>query len=110
MHPALPALHLCFPWCQFFHAPQGIHDFSQRVPFLLAHGICHLIGHTHDDDNCHAAMEAEEARLLQALHDARVCRPPKDFQFWARVIKRRSGRSKIKKPVGADRTVTGGDM
>mmetsp|Transcript_90179 Transcript_90179/g.156137 ORF Transcript_90179/g.156137 Transcript_90179/m.156137 type:complete len:103 (-) Transcript_90179:415-723(-) len=63
---------------------QGLYHFDERVPYLLIHGICHLLGHTHDADDCHATMVAEEDRLLRALNQARLSRPASAFRLWAK--------------------------
>lgn len=34
---------------------------------LMVHGFCHLMGHDHQTDAQHAAMKADEDRLLAAL-------------------------------------------
>lgn len=45
-------------------------DFEARMNLLLAHGLCHLMGHVHETDAEHAAMVADEDRLLAALATA----------------------------------------
>lgn len=44
------------------------HDLETEVRVLLAHGLLHLVGHDHEDDeDLAAAMGEEERRLLGAL-------------------------------------------
>ncbi|MCB9686971.1 MAG: rRNA maturation RNase YbeY [Alphaproteobacteria bacterium] len=44
------------------------HDLETEVRVLLAHGLLHLVGHDHEDDEVLAAgMREEERRLLDAL-------------------------------------------
>ena len=40
------------------------------MALLLVHGVCHLLGHDHNDDREHAAMAAEEERLLRVLQQS----------------------------------------
>jgi ssRNA-specific RNase YbeY (16S rRNA maturation enzyme) len=39
---------------------------ARRLPLLVAHGVCHLLGHDHEDDAEHAAMVAREDALIRA--------------------------------------------
>eukprot|EP00667_Euglena_gracilis_P024773 EG_transcript_28680 len=68
---------------------QGLHDFEVRVPYLLAHGICHLLGHTHYDDDRYAEMEKLEEVLMSALSAARRRRPRAYAPLRVRWIRRR---------------------
>jgi probable rRNA maturation factor len=43
------------------------HSLDDELRVLLVHGICHLVGHTHDTDEERAAMARLEARLLDAM-------------------------------------------
>ena len=40
---------------------------DETVARLLVHGVLHLIGHDHEEDDDARAMQAEERRLLKAL-------------------------------------------
>lgn len=40
---------------------------DETVARLLVHGVLHLIGHDHEDDDEAREMQAEERRLLKAL-------------------------------------------
>ena len=40
---------------------------DETVARLLVHGVLHLIGHDHEEDDEARAMQAEERRLLKAL-------------------------------------------
>lgn len=40
---------------------------ASRLPLLIVHGICHLLGHDHEGEAEHAAMLAAEEELLAAL-------------------------------------------
>ncbi|MEM9176885.1 MAG: rRNA maturation RNase YbeY [Myxococcota bacterium] len=40
---------------------------DETVARLLVHGVLHLIGHDHEDDDEARTMQAEERRLLRAL-------------------------------------------
>ena len=56
-------------------APQYVKDdlprwdmnFEQRMRVLLVHGICHLLGYDHIEDEDYAIMHAQEKKLLQLL-------------------------------------------
>ncbi len=37
----------------------------RRLPWLLTHGLCHLLGYTHNNDDDAAVMEAAEQHILQ---------------------------------------------
>jgi ssRNA-specific RNase YbeY (16S rRNA maturation enzyme) len=50
---------------------------QQRVPVIIAHGLAHLLGHTHETDADHAEMQTcEQALLRQALTAAHAQAPP----------------------------------
>ena len=40
---------------------------EDEVLFLLVHGLLHLAGHDHDDDDSEAMMRAEERRLFELV-------------------------------------------
>lgn len=48
-------------------APQWEQTFEQRMRVLLVHGICHLRGYDHIEDEDYVIMHKEEDRLLQLL-------------------------------------------
>ena len=43
------------------------HSTAHEIQVLLVHGVLHLFGHDHQDDEQEAAMEAEAGRLLGVL-------------------------------------------
>ncbi len=43
------------------------HDVEDELRVLLVHGVCHLLGHTHDQPATRARMREQEAGLLKAL-------------------------------------------
>lgn len=43
------------------------HEVRQELQVLLVHGLCHLLGHDHHDDDDARAMAAAEAGLLTGL-------------------------------------------
>jgi probable rRNA maturation factor len=43
------------------------HELHDELVVLLVHGLLHLLGHDHDDDDERATMRDEEVRLLAAL-------------------------------------------
>ena len=43
------------------------HDLATELRVLLVHGICHLLGHDHEQDDQAEVMEALERRVLQAM-------------------------------------------
>lgn len=45
------------------------HALEAELRVLLAHGLCHLLGYDHEDPEDAPAMQAAEARLLDALAD-----------------------------------------
>ncbi len=45
-------------------APTWNQSFEQRLHAIVVHGICHLLGYTHDDDKEYAKMQKIEAELL----------------------------------------------
>lgn len=48
-------------------APQWEQTFEQRMRVLLVHGICHLRGYDHIEDEDYIVMHKEEDRLLRLL-------------------------------------------
>lgn len=48
-------------------AMMGLWTPRERVPLLLIHGLCHLRGYDHEDDDEFLEMVTEEERLLQGL-------------------------------------------
>jgi probable rRNA maturation factor len=48
-------------------APQWEQTFEQRMRVLLVHGICHLRGYDHIEDEDYIVMYKEEDRLLSLL-------------------------------------------
>ena len=42
---------------------------SERVQELLVHGVCHLIGHDHVDDQDFERMQEEELKVLGCLRN-----------------------------------------
>lgn len=42
-------------------------QFSKYLRILLVHGICHLVGYTHDTDNNHKKMQRKETELLKLV-------------------------------------------
>ncbi|KJE94950.1 hypothetical protein CAOG_05489 [Capsaspora owczarzaki ATCC 30864] len=51
--------------------------FEGRLPVLLAHGLCHLLGHDHDTMRTSAQMFQLEQQLLQAVspHTGKLLQP-----------------------------------
>ena len=43
---------------------------SQRLKILLVHGLCHLIGYDHENDNDYAIMERKEQALLMLCKES----------------------------------------
>ena len=41
--------------------------FEHRIMILIIHGICHLLGHDHEDDAEHTTMQSQESKLLDSL-------------------------------------------
>jgi probable rRNA maturation factor len=41
--------------------------FSERMQILLVHGICHLLGYDHIEDNDYEVMKKQEAALLAEI-------------------------------------------
>uniref|UniRef100_A0A7S2RF28 Uncharacterized protein n=1 Tax=Rhizochromulina marina TaxID=1034831 RepID=A0A7S2RF28_9STRA len=56
-----------------------MHYFSPqpRLALLVIHGICHLLGHDHEEDSEYALMRAEEERLIRGL-EAKGLLGPRD--------------------------------
>lgn len=44
---------------------------EEELAFLLSHGVLHLLGHDHEEPNERAAMEAEQARLMERMLEER---------------------------------------
>ncbi len=42
------------------------HSFGRELAFLLVHGVLHLLGYDHDDDESRAQMRAREEAVLEA--------------------------------------------
>lgn len=42
------------------------HSFGREMAFLLVHGVLHLLGYEHDDDESRAEMRAKEEAVLTA--------------------------------------------
>ena len=47
--------------------PRWEQPFEQRMRVLLVHGICHLLGYDHIEDEDYAAMDTKEQLLLEQL-------------------------------------------
>ncbi len=62
-------LAICWPVVVDEAAAQGkpAHD---HLIHLFVHGVLHLLGHDHEEDDAAAAMEALEVRILEALEIA----------------------------------------
>lgn len=45
---------------------------QQRLPILLVHGICHLIGYDHETDQDYEAMHEKESILLVLLEQQKL--------------------------------------
>jgi probable rRNA maturation factor len=50
------------------NAPEHAGTYDDEVALLLVHGILHLMGRDHDDDDEAEAMEARERELLERFH------------------------------------------
>jgi len=50
------------------------HGTAHELRVLLIHGVCHLVGYDHEDDDDAEVMEARERDLLAALATARPLR------------------------------------
>lgn len=44
--------------------------FKERMQVLLVHGICHLLGYDHEEDEEYEIMKQEEERLLQLIKNS----------------------------------------
>lgn len=44
-------------------------NFIERMDRMLVHGICHLLGYDHIEDNDYKKMITLERKILKALHD-----------------------------------------
>jgi len=51
-------------------AAERHHDAAYEVRVLLVHGICHLLGYDHEEDDEAEEMESLERDLLEILHRA----------------------------------------
>lgn len=52
------------------NAPEHAGTFEDEIALLIVHGILHLMGMDHDDDDEAEAMEARERELLAKFHTA----------------------------------------
>lgn len=50
--------------------PRWEQSFEERMRVLLVHGICHLLGYDHIEDEDYKLMHAQETLLLEKLADA----------------------------------------
>jgi len=50
-----------------------------RLALFVIHGICHLLGHDHEEDAEYSLMRAEEERLIQGLRDRKLLFPRDAF-------------------------------
>lgn len=48
-------------------AMSTVYDVEDRINMLLVHGMLHLVGHDHEDDDEYELMVSEEERLLKEL-------------------------------------------
>ena len=44
-------------------------DFHDRMDRMLVHGICHLLGYDHEQDDDHKKMFALEKKLLKLIEN-----------------------------------------
>jgi len=42
-------------------------SFEQRMPILLVHGVCHLLGYDHEKDEDYKIMHKQEQKILKLL-------------------------------------------
>jgi probable rRNA maturation factor len=56
-------------------AMSTVYDPELRVHMLLVHGMLHLVGHDHEDDDEYEIMVAEEERLLDTLRLSEEWKP-----------------------------------
>lgn|SRR3990167_1555010 len=49
-------------------APKWNHSFNERMKVLLVHGICHLLGYDHEEDEDFKLMQKQEKKLLKVLN------------------------------------------
>lgn len=57
---------LCYPVAQR-QAPESGRTVEQELAFLLTHGVLHLLGHDHMEDDERATMQGREASLLAEI-------------------------------------------
>lgn len=64
-------IYLCWPRLMQGARRRGVRgaDYLLR---LIAHGLCHIKGHTHDDESSEREMEEVEKELLRGLVDGAV--------------------------------------
>ena len=48
-------------------APNWNQSFKERLDATIVHGICHLLGHTHQEDAEFEKMQKKEAKLLKLI-------------------------------------------
>lgn len=44
------------------------HSFQREIAFLMVHGMLHLLGYDHEEENDRKEMRAEEEKILSSLH------------------------------------------
>lgn len=44
------------------------HSFQREIAFLMVHGMLHLLGYDHEEENDRKKMRAEEERILSSLN------------------------------------------
>lgn len=49
------------------------HSFEREVAFLTVHGVLHLLGHDHEEEEERKWMENEQTRILEMLAIGREC-------------------------------------
>lgn len=57
---------LCYPVAQR-QAPESGRTVEQELAFLLTHGVLHLLGHDHMEDDERATMQGQETTLLAEI-------------------------------------------
>jgi probable rRNA maturation factor len=50
------------------NAPEHAGTYDDEIALLLVHGLLHLLGHDHADDDERARMQARETDLLERFH------------------------------------------
>ena len=48
-------------------APNWQQPFKERLNATIVHGICHLLGYTHNTDHAFKKMQKQEAKLLKTI-------------------------------------------